>query len=152
MVRGQDTNVDYDPDYGLEMYAADVAPAPPTAASCVIDRLGLGGVRDFVRQHASQYGLAADRVDDLVLAANEIVTNSLRHGGGQAVMAMWFADGTAACEVRDDGHISDPLVGRFAPLPSASTGRGLWLANHLCDLVAVRSAPGRNVVRMYVDR
>lgn len=152
VVRGQDTNVDYDPDYGLEMYGADVEPPPPSAVRHRVGRGGLGGMREFVRRQAGRHDIAPDRVDDLVLAANEIVTNSLRHGGGQAEMAVWFADGAVVCEVCDEGFIDDPLAGRFAPLPSASSGRGLWLANHLCDLVQVRSVPGRSIVRMYVDR
>lgn len=52
------------------------------------------------------------------------------------------------------GYIEDPLAGRFAPpaTATATSGCGLWLANDLCDLVQLRSTPGRTVVRMYVDR
>ena len=152
VVRGQDTNVDYDPDLATRLFATDL-PAPPMAAERFdIHGPQLGDAREFVRLEAGQHGVAADRVDDLVLAVNEIVTNSLRHGGGHAAVAVWFDGASVVCEVRDQGYISDPLAGRFAPLPSVSSGRGLWLANHLCDLVQVRSAPGRSVVRMYVDR
>ncbi|HEX3564447.1 MAG TPA: sensor histidine kinase, partial [Acidimicrobiales bacterium] len=42
----------------------------------------VGAVRHFVFRHAEQAGLGVDRVADLVLAADEISTNSIRHGGG----------------------------------------------------------------------
>jgi len=48
--------------------------------------------------------------------------------------------------------ISSPYSVRIEPMipgPGASAGRGLWLANHFCDLVQVRSFPGELVVRMY---
>ena len=62
VVRGQDTNVDYDPEYGLEMYGADLDPVPPSAARHKVARGGLGGMRDFVRSHAARYDIAPDRV------------------------------------------------------------------------------------------
>jgi len=46
------------------------------------------------------------------------------------------------CEVHDTGQIADPLAGRRLPSPTAVGGFGLWLVNHLCDLVQVRTGPG----------
>ena len=43
-------------------------------------------VRTFARGVAAGYGLAADRTTDLVLAVNEIATNSIRYGGGAGVL------------------------------------------------------------------
>ena len=53
--------------------------------------------------------------DDLVLAVNEIVTNSVRYGGGHGVLRMWETPDTSISEVRDDGHIDGPLIGRLRP-------------------------------------
>ena len=36
--------------------------------------------------------------------------------------------------------------------PEAASGRGLWLANHLCDLLQIRSSPQGTAVRLVVDR
>ncbi|MEO9139723.1 MAG: anti-sigma factor RsbA family regulatory protein [Jatrophihabitans sp.] len=152
VVRGQDANPEYRLGRGRALYETDLGAAPPGARRLVVGTHGLDDMRGFVGTIAAGFGIAADRVADLVLAANEIVTNSLRYGGGRARLATWFADGSAICEVRDDGHISDPLVGRFAPPSNASGGRGLWLANHLCDLVQLRSFRGGTVVRLHVDR
>jgi anti-sigma regulatory factor (Ser/Thr protein kinase) len=154
VIRGEPVaNDDYDRDRLLGLYTTDLAPPPPHD----VIRLEVGGptltkMRDFVRTAAVDYGIRADRVDDLVLAANEIVTNSIRHGGGRCVVRMWRRADTAVCEVRDRGQIGDPLVGRLAPSADAASGRGLWLANHLCDLLQIRSSDGGTVVRLVVDR
>ncbi|HEV7206695.1 MAG TPA: anti-sigma factor RsbA family regulatory protein [Jatrophihabitans sp.] len=151
VIRGEGANADFQPDLGASLYSTMPDAVPPAAAHFVIDTPELGEVRSFVRTAANAAGVSPERVDDLVLAVNEIVTNSLRHGGGRASMAVWVQDDAVVCEVRDRGYIQDPLAGRFAPPPAATSGRGLWLANHLCDLVQVRSSPAGTVVRMYVD-
>ena len=45
-----------------------------------------------------------------------------------------------------------PLAGRLRPPPTQEGGRGLWLANQLCDLVQIRSRPGRTTVRLRAAR
>jgi anti-sigma regulatory factor (Ser/Thr protein kinase) len=151
VVRGQDANPDYDSGLAAVQYAAGLAPAP-TAVELDVRAADLVRMRQVVRSEAARYGVAADRVDDLVLAVNEIVTNSLRHAGGRCRVSIWLEGNSAVCEVRDRGHIADPLLGRLAPAPAAASGRGLWLANHLCDLVQIRSSDAGTVVRLFVDR
>jgi anti-sigma regulatory factor (Ser/Thr protein kinase) len=90
------------------------------------------------------------RTGDLVLAINELTTNSLRHGGGRGVLRMWVEGGTAVCEVRDRGWIGFALVGRERPPSSENGGRGLWLVNQMCDLVQLRSSPAGTVVRVHM--
>jgi anti-sigma regulatory factor (Ser/Thr protein kinase) len=152
VVRGSDTNVDFDPELAGRLYATTLDPAPAEAKRTVVTAGGLPSARTFVRTGGRECGLVEDRVEDLVLAANEIVTNSLRYGGGTARLAMWFEDDAVVCDVRDRGFLEDPLLGRFAPPAGASSGRGLWLANNLCDLVQLRSSRAGTVVRLHVDR
>ncbi len=52
----------------------------------------------------------------------------------------------------DRGWISEPLVGRRPPALERQSGRGLWLANQLCDLVQLRSTPDGTTVRLHVRR
>lgn len=87
-----------------------------------------------------------------MLAANEVITNSIQHAGGECLVAMWDEAGSVVCEVRDAGHITDPMVGRLSPNVEATAGRGLWLANHLCDLVQIRSSQAGTTVRLRIDR
>jgi anti-sigma regulatory factor (Ser/Thr protein kinase) len=150
-IRGQEVNPAYDPDRAGALFGAALPEPPAHAETIEIMATDLAAARAFVRVHAASVELAVDRADDLVLAANEIVTNSLRHGGGRCRLTVWPDDAAMACEVRDEGHIEDPLLGRLAPPPTAASGRGLWLANHLCDLVQIRSSQAGTVVRLFVD-
>ena len=87
-----------------------------------------------------------------MLAVNEILTNSVRHGGGTGVLRIWQDDETLVCEVRDGGRIDDPLADRRRPRPDQTGGRGLWIANQLCDLVQLRSLADGSVVRVSMRR
>ena len=110
----------------------------------------LEAIRRFVGDRAAAEGVAAERADGLVLAVDEVVTNSLRHGGGRGTVRVWRQDGGVVCEVADAGTISDPLVGRVRPDLDRSDGRGLWIANHFCDLVQIRSSRAGTVVRCHL--
>ncbi|MGZ4431019.1 MAG: anti-sigma factor RsbA family regulatory protein [Gaiellales bacterium] len=112
------------------------------------DAGSLRRVREFTRDLAAGFGLAELRGADLVLAVNEIATNSVRHGGGGGVLRVWSEGDALLCEVQDRGYIEKPLAGRLTPAPGQTNGHGIWLTNHLCDLVQVRSTPGETVVRM----
>jgi anti-sigma regulatory factor (Ser/Thr protein kinase) len=109
---------------------------------------GLGAVRSLVAGRADHAGLAEEARDDLVLAVNELVTNSVQYGGGGGTLRIWTESDALVCEVRDRGYIDDPLAGRIAPPVEQHGGRGLWLVNHLCDLVQIRSTPNGTVVRV----
>jgi anti-sigma regulatory factor (Ser/Thr protein kinase) len=110
----------------------------------------LGTLRASVAGFAADVLQSRDRVEDLVLAANELATNSIYHGGGQGTLRLWKEDETLLCEVSDRGEFAEPLVGRVFPAPDQWSGRGLWLANQLCDLVQIRSAPTGSVVRLHM--
>lgn len=127
-------------------------PPPPRASARMefgLDRID--EVRRVITEEARRCGLLSGQIDDMVVAASEIAANSIRHGGGHGVLQLWVEDEALVCEVADDGHIGNPLVGRIHPHADAEDGRGLWLANHLCDLVQVRSSAGGTVVRMHMS-
>ena len=115
---------------------------------------GVYGPRDIpatrrtVGQWARSCGLTGERVEALELAASELATNSVRHGGGTGTVAMWL-DGTAAIvQFTDSGTITDPLTGRFSPSLEQEGGRGVYLVNQLCDLVQIRSSDRGTTVRV----
>jgi anti-sigma regulatory factor (Ser/Thr protein kinase) len=124
-------------------------PSPPAdAAMLLFERAGLRECRDFVARHAA--AAPVDRSADLAVAVSEITTNSVLYGGGEGVLRLWHDNGAVVCEVADHGRITDPLIGRRRPDGSHPGGRGLWLANRLCDLVQVRSGEHGTVVRLHL--
>jgi anti-sigma regulatory factor (Ser/Thr protein kinase) len=104
--------------------------------------------RRFVAERLANEAIDPERTDGLVLAVDELVTNSLRHGGGSGVLRAWNEQQDMVCEVADGGGtISDPLVGRLRPSLEKPGGRGLWIANHFCDLLQIRSSSAGTTVR-----
>ncbi|MGW6972437.1 anti-sigma factor RsbA family regulatory protein [Streptomyces sp. NPDC054952] len=112
----------------------------------------LAAIRSKVSQCASDAGVPQDRLPKLAVAVTEIATNSIRHGGGNGTLRTWSQDSTFLCEFRDSGYIPDVMVGRNRPEPEQIGGRGLWLAQQLCDLVEIRSTRDQGTtVRLHMD-
>ena len=133
-----------------EPFSEPLEPPPTGAPEAAVRRGNLRGLRLVLGGRARAAGLSEDRVGDLVLAANELFTNSIVHGGGRGTLQVWRTPDALVCEVRDAGRIDDPLVGRERPDTAESGGYGLWLANQLCDLVQVRSFRSGTVVRLHM--
>jgi anti-sigma regulatory factor (Ser/Thr protein kinase) len=131
--------------------AESLPPRPMSCDDLGVDRTTLSALRGFIQRRAERAGLDDERVDDLVYAVNEVVTNSICHGEGRARVSFWTEAHAVICEVRDRGWIRDPLAGRVAPQPDKVGGRGLWLVNQLCDLVQLRSSPAGTTLRMHID-
>src|SRR4051812_31163371 len=128
-------------------------PLPPPAgdpAQLAFTRDDLPAIRRLISQHAAKAGLDELRTGDLLVAVNEVATNSVRYADGRGTVSVWRENGRVLCEVRDGGVLEDPLVGRERPSPSWARGRGLWLANQFCDLVQIRSTGDGNVVRLHM--
>ncbi|CAA9494311.1 MAG: hypothetical protein AVDCRST_MAG69-1521 [uncultured Solirubrobacteraceae bacterium] len=129
----------------------DIALPRPAARPAVLsfDYDTLGDVRELVLRHAERVGLGPTRTDNLVIAAHELAANSVRHGGGNGILRVWQEEDLLVCEVKDRGHITDPLVGRRLPSMEEAGGLGLWIVNQVCDLVQIRSsATTGTVVRL----
>jgi anti-sigma regulatory factor (Ser/Thr protein kinase) len=133
-------------------FEGELEPAPADAYEVEFDQDSLGAMRSFVGELALDAGIASMRREDLLLAVNELATNSIRHGGGTGVLRAWSDTGRLVCEVSDRGHIDAPLTGRVRPPAGGLNGYGLWMVNQLCDLVQVRVSDAGSVVRMQVGR
>jgi anti-sigma regulatory factor (Ser/Thr protein kinase) len=129
-----------------------VPPRPRAVASLAFQSGDLGRLRAFVLEQARRAGLGETLAEALMVAVNEIASNSIRHGGGHGELHTWCDGGCLVCEVSDSGHIRSPLAGRLPPPLDATGGGGLWVANQLCDLLQIYSSPGGTVIRgwMYV--
>ena len=133
-------------------FAMPLPEPPPNAALLGFEAATLQAVRVFVAMHAAEAGLSAVRCEDLVLAVNELTSNSVRHGGGSGVLRTWVDGESFIVEVRDSGQIVRPLAGREPPAGGQVGGHGLWLVNQLCDLMQLRTFPSGSVVRAHMRR
>lgn len=144
------------------LYAeAAIARAPFTAplpeptdlrATLAFGGMGLSPVRRLVSMEAARAGFTSGPIADLVLAVDEVATNSIQHGDGAGTLRIWRDGDVLVCEIRDRGQFEDPLADRRRPDPGRDGGRGLWLANQLCDLVQLRSVPTGTTVRLHMHR
>ncbi|GAB2927548.1 hypothetical protein GCM10027280_13740 [Micromonospora polyrhachis] len=120
----------------------------PVLVAEAFDGAHVTGLRHAVASYAEESGLAGQRLDDFVLAVNELITNAVRHGGGRGWLRLWREDSTVRCEVSDTGEgiATDQLGNRTRPAPDTAGGRGLWLARQLSDdLVVLTGARGTTV-------
>ncbi|WP_113702778.1 ATP-binding protein [Nonomuraea lactucae] len=101
-------------------------------------------LRRAVTACAAGEGLGGRRLEDFVLAVNEITTNAVLHGGGGGRLRLWSQAGRLWCEVTDEGPGLPPgwMGAERTPSRYDTGGRGLWLTRLLCDQVTIVSTPG----------
>ncbi|MEU2610407.1 ATP-binding protein [Micromonospora sp. NPDC007271] len=107
-------------------------------------------LRHSVASCAHAAGLRGQPLDDFVLAINELITNAVRHGGGQGRVRLWRQGGELVCEVADHGHgiSAQQLSDRNRPAPDTAGGWGLWLARELSDSMVVDTGAAGTTVRI----
>ncbi|GLZ43466.1 sensor histidine kinase [Actinokineospora sp. NBRC 105648] len=141
----------YAPHTVLRTYN-QVPDEPADARSLLVGVRELGAARALVSAAAREHGLADERVGDAALVITELVTNSIEHGGGRALLSVWSDGSELVCEIRDEGTLVDPLAGlRPAPTDQAH-GRGLLLVHSLADLVSIHTDGRGTAVRAHFDR
>jgi len=124
-------------------------PPPPASAEFIAYDSQLRPVRALARSYGERAGLSTDRCADLVLAVSEIAANTLAHTDGGGTVQIWTSGHVVVCQVHDGGRITDPMAGRKRPPPDAP-GQGLWVVNHVCDLVEMRSGPAGTTTRLHI--
>jgi anti-sigma regulatory factor (Ser/Thr protein kinase) len=127
------------------------APLPPPTDVVLrgdFGRRDVAAVRRTVRAYARSCGLGAEKVEGLELAASELASNCIRHGGGQGAIAMWREPDAVLVEFSCRGRLTDPLAGRRRPDPLGEGGMGLYLVHQVCDLVQTRTGAAGTTVRV----
>lgn len=148
------------PEPGAPAASAGSPDAVPGPAG--VDLLDFGfepdslvALRNAVAAHASRLGLAGEQVELVVLAAYELASNAVRHGGGRGRLRLAADDGVIGCTVIDDGPgFANPgQAGLHRPEPTANGGRGLWLVRCIADTVEITSgARGTTAVARFAIR
>jgi anti-sigma regulatory factor (Ser/Thr protein kinase) len=131
-------------------FSAPLPPPPESAAELGFDRETLDAVRALAVRQARDAGLSSRRSEDLMIAVNELASNSVKHGGGRGTLRIWQDPAGVVAEVTDRGRIDRPLAGREHPADDQVGGHGLWLVNQLCDLTQMRTYDAGTVVRLHV--
>jgi anti-sigma regulatory factor (Ser/Thr protein kinase) len=137
------------PSNAEQVFRTRLPGVPEDADAIEFGLAELTAVRQWFAGRARSHELSGPRLEDLELALHEICTNSVRFGGGGGTLSLWSADGNLVLDVTDRGRIDDLLVGRVLPPVDGRGGRGVWLANQLCDLVQIRSGDGFTQVRLH---
>lgn len=142
-----------DPATVVALHNTPLPEPPMVAEALVFDARRLGDVRRIIAQHGAGAGLSPERIADAQVAVTEIATNALTHGGpGIATLRAWTDPEHVVYEIRAAGHIEDPMAGRVVPSPDAAHGRGLLVANRLCDLIETHTMVTGTVTRMHLGR
>lgn len=131
-----------------DCYSGKLPRHPADAGVFPYDRARLSALRKRVKRAAEEAGIGPRRVTDLIAAASELAANSVVHGGGRGTMYHWREGDQLLIDFEDRGTIEEPLAGRLHPSTDQRGGRGLWLANQLCDLVQIRSGALGTTVRV----
>jgi anti-sigma regulatory factor (Ser/Thr protein kinase) len=129
--------------------------APQAAQSFAVDLPALSRLRAEVARCGRESGLDEATGNDLLLAANELLTNVVRHGGGNGRMWLWHDDSWFYCLVADRGPglpVAPKELYETPPTATAPTGRGLWLIWQFVDRVRIRTGPGGTSVAIAFPR
>ncbi|WP_438829958.1 ATP-binding protein [Actinoplanes friuliensis] len=104
-------------------------------------------LRHLVAARGGGSGLTGDRLDDFVVAVNELLTNAVRHGGGTGHLTVWVEDDSLICEV-DDRGAGLGFVDLHRPAPNQPGGWGLWLVGELTDTCEIKTGPQGTAIRI----
>lgn len=139
-----------DLDQISQPFRQPLSDAPPDATELKFGLQQLDHVRNVIAAESLANGMSDRRTADLILAVNEVATNSVRHGGGKGTLRVWRDGGRLLIDVWDDGVMNKPLAGRHRPIAGQEGGFGVWLVHQVCDLVQMRTFPHGSVVRLHM--
>ncbi|WP_117210740.1 ATP-binding protein [Allorhizocola rhizosphaerae] len=115
---------------------------PPPDAHCVEYAVpnDLAVLRDIVGRHAQAAGLSEDKTAALMLAVNELASNTIEHTDDGGSLRIWIHGGALVCQIEDRGRL-EAAIGRSMPSEPGSRGYGLPLVTRLTDHAVCLSGP-----------
>lgn len=134
------------PDAFVDRHLRSGHGMPTAAPDLELESPDLAQARLAVEEPATARSCDAARVDALLLATTELLTNALRHGRAPVRVRVWGGGGLLQVAVSDGGTgPADPWVG-LGPGPAEAPGEGLWLAHHLVGVRHHRGPDGYTAV------
>jgi DcmR-like sensory protein len=127
------------------LFSAELPPLPEGPAEVTFAEHNVHDVFALVMREACAANLWSDKALDLASAARQLAADSLRRGADRGVVRVWNEPSALVCEVSDATAVDDVLAGRRLH----GENDGLWSANHLCDLVQLRSTPVGTTIRLH---
>jgi serine/threonine-protein kinase RsbW len=95
-------------------------------------------------------GVPEDRAADLVLVVNELVGNAVRYAGGTGRITVDVDATGVRVEIADQGPgLPGAATGGARPAPTATGGRGLWMARRMFPDLTIASSPAGVTVTVF---
>jgi anti-sigma regulatory factor (Ser/Thr protein kinase) len=111
---------------------------------------GAGAVRRALVAEMAAASMPRAAIEEMALAANEVLVNARRHGGGPPEVRVGRVGDQFVCELTDHGRgFDDPLAGHLPPHDGAP-GAGLWIARQATTRLEMIPAADGMTVRLWV--
>jgi anti-sigma regulatory factor (Ser/Thr protein kinase) len=136
-----------DPDRLLRRITS--VPAPLSGLRSIPFGRDVADFREHLARELVVESVSEAKALDMLLAASEIATNALEHGGGVEEARVGRAEGRFVCEIVDRGSgFDDPAAGYLAPRTGA--GAGLWVARQLTWRIEFLPSPQGFTARIWL--
>jgi anti-sigma regulatory factor (Ser/Thr protein kinase) len=136
-----------DPDQVLRAITAE--PTPLTDLRSIPFGRDLEQFRERLASELVAEEVSEAKALDMLLAATEIATNAVEHGGGVEEVRVGRAQGRFVCEIVDRGNgFDDPAAGYLAP--REGVGTGLWVARQLTWRIEFFQSPPGFTARIWL--
>jgi anti-sigma regulatory factor (Ser/Thr protein kinase) len=127
----------------------DVLDQPDILFRRRITAAGLPRLRALVLRLASRCGLTTERAHQFIVAVSEAATNAITHGGRYRHAIIRQERDRLIVEIYDRGR-SGLLPEPKLPSPRSTHGRGLYLAQALCDRMSIVTGKTGTTVRLEI--
>ena len=97
-------------------------------------------------------GSARERLEDLLRALTTVAAATLGPDDGPGILRLVEQADGLVCEIRTPAEQADFLAGRLVPAEDSLLARGIFAANHLCDLVETHTHLNSSTTRLFMWR